>query len=181
MTAQRKRIARSFTTGDTVLYPAHGVGTLISIEEQEVAGLKLEVFVINFERDKMTLRVPTNKAVENGLVVLSDIVNEQTLGRILKIVSGGRKIKRAMWSRRAQEFEQKTHSGDLIALSEVVRDLNRSRDEETTNSYSEQQILEAATRRLIDILAFGWETGFADATKRLNQHLLKHRKRELRV
>ncbi len=127
-----------------VVYPAHGVGQIISIEEQEVAGFALELFVITFEKDKMTLRVPTNKAVEVGMRSLSspDVINQA-----MKTLKGKAKVKRAMWSRRAQEYEQKINSGDLIAIAEVVRDLHRT-DDQREQSYSERQLYEAALERL---------------------------------
>lgn len=133
-----------FRPNDYVVYPAHGVGQIISIEEQEIAGIKLELFVISFEKDKMTLRVPTHKASEVGMRSLStpDIVSQA-----MKTLKGKAKVKRAMWSRRAQEYEQKINSGDLIAIAEVVRDLHRT-DDQREQSYSERQLYEAALERL---------------------------------
>ena len=133
-----------FCPNDYVVYPAHGVGQIVSIEEQEVAGLSLELFVISFEKDKMTLRVPTHKASEIGMRSLStpDVVNQA-----MKTLKGKAKVKRAMWSRRAQEYEQKINSGDLIAIAEVVRDLHRA-DDQREQSYSERQLYEAALERL---------------------------------
>ncbi|GAA6192052.1 CarD family transcriptional regulator [Phaeobacter sp. NW0010-22] len=133
-----------FRPNDYVVYPAHGVGQIISVEEQEVAGYALELFVISFEKDKMTLRVPTNKATEIGMRSLSspDVINQA-----MKTLKGKAKVKRAMWSRRAQEYEQKINSGDLIAIAEVVRDLHRT-DDQREQSYSERQLYEAALERL---------------------------------
>jgi CarD family transcriptional regulator len=133
-----------FRPNDFVVYPAHGVGKIISIEEQEIAGLKLELFVISFEKDKMTLRVPTHKATEIGMRSLStpDVVT-----KALDTLKGKAKVKRAMWSRRAQEYEQKINSGDLLSIAEVVRDLHRN-DEQREQSYSERQLYEAALERL---------------------------------
>ncbi len=133
-----------FRPNEFVVYPAHGVGQIISIEEQEIAGFKLELFVITFEKDKMTLRVPTHKATEVGMRALSapDVVV-----RALDTLKGKAKVKRAMWSRRAQEYEQKINSGDLMAIAEVVRDLHRS-DDQREQSYSERQLYEAALERL---------------------------------
>jgi CarD family transcriptional regulator len=126
-----------FRPNEFVVYPAHGVGKIISIEEQEIAGIHLELFVISFEKDKMTLRVPTHKATEIGMRALS----------ALDTLKGKAKVKRAMWSRRAQEYEQKINSGDLMAIAEVVRDLHRS-DDQREQSYSERQLYEAALERL---------------------------------
>ena len=133
-----------FRPDDFVVYPTHGVGRIVSIEEQEVAGLRLEMFVISFEKDKMTLRVPTARATEIGMRGLStpDLVE-----RALDTLKGKARVKRAMWSRRAQEYEQKINSGDLIAIAEVVRDLHRA-DDQREQSYSERQLYEAALERL---------------------------------
>ena len=141
-----------FSPNDFVVYPAHGVGQIVSIEEQEIAGISLELFVISFEKDKMTLRVPTHKATEVGMRSLSspDIVS-----KAMTTLKGKAKVKRAMWSRRAQEYEQKINSGDLIAIAEVVRDLHRT-DDQREQSYSERQLYEAALERLTrEIAAVG--------------------------
>ncbi|MEO8531871.1 MAG: CarD family transcriptional regulator [Deltaproteobacteria bacterium] len=139
-----KTRSNEFRPNDFVVYPAHGVGQIVSIEEQEIAGLKLELFVINFAKDKMTLRVPTHKALDIGMRSLStpDVVT-----RAMSTLKGKPKVKRAMWSRRAQEYEQKINSGDLIAIAEVVRDLHRA-DDQREQSYSERQLYEAALERL---------------------------------
>jgi len=133
-----------FRPNDYVVYPAHGVGQIVSIEEQEIAGITLELFVISFEKDKMTLRVPTHKATDVGMRSLSspDIVS-----KAMTTLKGKARVKRAMWSRRAQEYEQKINSGDLIAIAEVVRDLHRA-DDQREQSYSERQLYEAALERL---------------------------------
>ncbi|WP_170475602.1 CarD family transcriptional regulator [Ruegeria arenilitoris] len=133
-----------FRPNDYVVYPAHGVGQIISIEEQDVAGFTLELFVISFEKDKMTLRVPTNKVTESGLRSLS---SPDVISQAMKTLKGKAKVKRAMWSRRAQEYEQKINSGDLISIAEVVRDLHRT-DDQREQSYSERQLYEAALERL---------------------------------
>ena len=133
-----------FSANDFVVYPAHGVGKIVSIEKQEVAGFELELFVISFERDKMTLRVPTHKATEIGMRGLS---SPDVVANAMKTLKGKAKVKKAMWSRRAQEYEQKINSGDLIAIAEVVRDLHRA-DDQREQSYSERQLYEAALERL---------------------------------
>ena len=133
-----------FTLNEFIVYPAHGVGKIISIEEQEIAGSVLELYVIIFEKDKMTLRVPTNKAEEVGMRTLS---SPDMVSQALTTLKGKPKVKRAMWSRRAQEYEQKINSGDLLAIAEVVRDLHRN-DEQREQSYSERQLYEAALDRL---------------------------------
>ncbi len=133
-----------FRPDEFVVYPAHGVGRIISIEEQEVAGIRLELFVLNFEKDKMTLRVPTHKALDIGMRQLS---SPEQINKALDTLKGKAKVKRVMWSRRAQEYEQKINSGDLMAIAEVVRDLHRN-DEQREQSYSERQLYEAALDRL---------------------------------
>ena len=133
-----------FRPNEFVVYPAHGVGQIVSIEEQEIAGITLELFVVSFEKDKMTLRVPTHKAIEIGMRALR---SPDVVGRAMTTLKGKAKVKRAMWSRRAQEYEQKINSGDLIAIAEVVRDLHRN-DDQREQSYSERQLYEAALERL---------------------------------
>ncbi|KFI33936.1 CarD family transcriptional regulator [Haematobacter missouriensis] len=157
-----------FHADDFVVYPAHGVGRIISIEEQEIAGLKLELFVISFEKDKMTLRVPINKAAEIGMRSLStpDIVS-----KALETLKGKAKVKRAMWSRRAQEYEQKINSGDLLSIAEVVRDLHRS-DDQREQSYSERQLYEAALERLTREVAAVAGVDEANAQKKVDDVLL---------
>ena len=133
-----------YSPNDFVVYPSHGVGKVVSIETQEVAGFELEMFVIAFEKDKMTLKVPTNKAEEVGM---RSLASADVVADCMKTLKGKAKVKKAMWSRRAQEYEQKINSGDLIAIAEVVRDLHRA-DDQREQSYSERQLYEAALERL---------------------------------
>jgi CarD family transcriptional regulator len=114
---------QGFKTNEFVVYPAHGVGQILAIEEQEIAGAKLELFVINFMKDKMTLRVPTAKVANVGMRKLSD---PALVKKALETLKGRARVKRTMWSRRAQEYEAKINSGDIVAIAEVVRDLYRS-------------------------------------------------------
>ena len=124
MATSKKTATRSpFKNGEFIVYPAHGVGRIVGLETQEVAGVKLDLFVISFIKDKMTLRVPVPKATAVGMRKLADLA---TVKRSLETVRGRARIKRTMWSRRAQEYEAKINSGDLIAIAEVVRDLFRS-------------------------------------------------------
>ena len=133
-----------FSIGDHVVYPAHGVGQIQGIETQEVAGLSLEVYVITFDHEKMTLRVPTRKAKTAGLRPLAE---GNVVSQALTTLKGRARIKRTMWSRRAQEYEAKINSGDLISIAEVVRDLHRS-DSQPEQSYSERQLYESALDRM---------------------------------
>ncbi|MFV0336476.1 MAG: CarD family transcriptional regulator [Tropicimonas sp.] len=157
-----------FRPNDYVVYPAHGVGQILSIEEQEIAGLSLELFVISFEKDKMTLRVPTHKAASVGMRSLS---SPDVISKAMGTLKGKAKVKRAMWSRRAQEYEQKINSGDLIAIAEVVRDLHRT-DDQREQSYSERQLYEAALERLTREVAAVSGLGEADAQKQVDEVLM---------
>jgi CarD family transcriptional regulator len=132
MTIKKTTQRQGFKTSEFVVYPAHGVGQIISIEEQEVAGAKLELFVISFIKDKMTLRVPTAKIVSVGMRKLAE---PPIVKRALETLKGRARVKRTMWSRRAQEYEAKINSGDIVAIAEVVRDLYRS-DTQPEQSYS---------------------------------------------
>ncbi len=156
-----------FRPNDYVVYPAHGVGQIISIEEQDVAGFSLELFVISFEKDKMTLRVPTNKVTESGLRSLS---SPDVISQAMRTLKGKAKVKRAMWSRRAQEYEQKINSGDLISIAEVVRDLHRT-DDQREQSYSERQLYEAALERLTREVAAVSGDGEISAAKQVDDVL----------
>ena len=157
-----------FRPNEYVVYPAHGVGQIISIEEQQIAGISLELFVISFEKDKMTLRVPTDKAVQIGMRSLSP---PDVILKAMTTLKGKAKVKRAMWSRRAQEYEQKINSGDLIAIAEVVRDLHRN-DDQREQSYSERQLYEAALERLTREVAAVDNGDEAAATKRVDDVLI---------
>jgi CarD family transcriptional regulator len=158
-----------FRANDYVVYPAHGVGKIVSIEEQEVAGMKLELFVISFEKDKMTLRVPTAKASSTGMRTLS---SPDIVGKAMDTLKGRARVKRAMWSRRAQEYEQKINSGDLISIAEVVRDLHRAEDQ-PEQSYSERQLYEAAFERLTREVAAVQAIDESKAAESVEETLIK--------
>ena len=118
--------SRNFQTGEYIVYPTHGVGQIVSVESQEVAGHFLELFVINFQKDKMCLKVPISKASVVGMRKLS---GANYIDQALKVVGGRARVKRTMWSRRAQEYDTKINSGNLISIAEVVRDLYRGGDQ----------------------------------------------------
>ena len=158
----------AFTPDEFVVYPAHGVGKVVSIETQEVAGFELEMFVISFEKDKMTLRVPTNKAADVGMRTLS---SPDVVAKAMTTLKGKARVKKAMWSRRAQEYEQKINSGDLIAIAEVVRDLHRAYDQRE-QSYSERQLYEAALERLTREIAVVGNGSETDAGAEIMETLL---------
>ena len=168
MTVAKKTTQRQgFKTNEFVVYPAHGVGQILAIEEQEVAGAKLELFVINFVKDKMTLRVPTAKIVSVGMRKLSE---PAIVKRALETLKGRARVKRTMWSRRAQEYEAKINSGDPVAIAEVVRDLHRNAGQ-PDQSFSERQIYEQAMDRLAAELAAIDRTDKVAANEKLLQYL----------
>ena len=138
-----------FKTNEFVVYPAHGVGRIVGIEEQEIAGVSLELFVITFDKEKLTLRVPTGKLASIGMRKLAE---EAVVKRAMETLKGRARVKRTMWSRRAQEYVAKINSGDLISIAEVVRDLYRS-EAQPEQSYSERQLYENALERMSRELA----------------------------
>ena len=152
-----------FDVGDYVVYPKHGVGRVIELQKSEIAGMQLELYVLRFEKEKMTLRVPTNKAEGVGMRKLS---SDKTLKEALQVLTTKPKVKRTMWSRRAQEYEAKINSGDLVSIAEVTRDLFRPEDQ-PEQSYSERQIFEAASSRLARELAAMEKTDEPAALKKI--------------
>jgi CarD family transcriptional regulator len=164
---------QGFKTNEFVVYPAHGVGQILAIEEQEIAGAKLELFVINFMKDKMTLRVPTAKVANVGMRKLSE---PALVKKALETLKGRARIKRTMWSRRAQEYEAKINSGDIVAIAEVVRDLFRS-DSQPEQSYSERQLYEAALDRLSREIAVVQHVTETEAVKEIEGQLAKSPRR----
>ena len=168
-TKKTAQTRQGFKTNEYIVYPAHGVGQIVSIEEQEVAGYKLELFVITFEKDKMTLRVPTGKAASVGMRKLSEAA---LVKKALETLKGRARIKRTMWSRRAQEYEAKINSGDLMAIAEVVRDLYRN-ETQPEQSYSERQLYEAALDRMAREIAAVEELTESEAIKSIEAMLAK--------
>jgi CarD family transcriptional regulator len=164
---------QGFKTNEFVVYPAHGVGQILAIEEQEIAGAKLELFVINFMKDKMTLRVPTAKVANVGMRKLSE---PALVKRALETLKGRARVKRTMWSRRAQEYEAKINSGDIVAIAEVVRDLYRS-ESQPEQSYSERQLYEAALDRLSREIAVVQHSTETEAVKEIESQLAKSPRR----
>ncbi|MFZ4124522.1 MAG: CarD family transcriptional regulator [Rickettsiales bacterium] len=140
---------KGFAVGEYVVYPTHGVGRIMGIEAEKIGEYELKVFVINFEKDKMTLRVPLNRAEAAGLRSISP--NDQ-ISRAITTLKGRAKIARGMWSRRAQEYEAKINSGNLVQIAEVVRDLHKNVDQ-SERSYSERMIYETAMHRLVGEVA----------------------------
>tara|TARA_R110002072_G_scaffold13737_3_gene57629 strand:- start:366 stop:884 length:519 start_codon:yes stop_codon:yes gene_type:complete len=169
MTKKTANDNKSFKKGDFIVYPAHGVGRVTGVEKDEVAGFAIEVYVVSFEQDKMTLRVPTAKATTSGMRPLS---SDKIIKDALKTLKGKAKVKRTMWSRRAQEYEAKINSGDLISIAEVVRDLHRAEDQ-PEQSYSERQLYESALDRMVREVAAVEKIEHDEAKDMLAKNLLK--------
>ena len=161
--------ALSFDVGDYVVYPKHGVGRVVELQSTEIAGTRLELYVLRFEKEKMTLRVPVNKADSVGMRKLS---SDKTMKDALETLKGKPKVKRTMWSRRAQEYEAKIDSGDLVSIAEVVRDLHRAGGQ-PEQSYSERQLYEKALARMAREVAAVEKTDEPTAVKRVEGMLTK--------
>lgn len=172
--AEKKNVTsrKGFKTGEFVVYPAHGVGVVTGIEKQVIADTELEMFVIHFEHDKLTLRVPTMKVTDVGMRKLSDKVLAK---RAMTLLKGKPRVKRTMWSRRAQEYEAKINSGDLLLVAEVVRDLYRGEDQ-PEQSYSERQLYEAALERMAREIAAVNKSSQKEAVEKLEEVLSKSAK-----
>ena len=162
-----------FKVNEWIVYPAHGVGRIVAIEEQEIAGISLELFVITFDKDKMTLRVPTGKSESVGMRKLAE---EPTVKKAIETLKGRARVKRTMWSRRAQEYEAKINSGDLVSIAEVVRDLYRS-ESQPEQSYSERQLYEAALDRMAREIAAVNRVSETEAVHLIEINLAKNPRR----
>ena len=169
MAAKKSVQRQGFKTGEHVVYPAHGVGQIVDIEQQEIAGFALELFVIDFAKDKMTLRVPVPKVESVGMRKISEA---DQITKALKTVQGRARIKRTMWSRRAQEYDAKINSGDLIQIAEVVRDLYRS-ENQPEQSYSERQLYEAALERMAREVSVVNKISETEAVNLIEENLAK--------
>jgi CarD family transcriptional regulator len=163
----------NFKVGELVVYPAHGVGRITNIEEQEIAGVKLELYIVDFEKEKLRLKVPTNRAEQKGMRHLAD---RTLIEQAMKVIRGRARIKRTMWSRRAQEYDAKINSGDVIAVAEVIRDLYRS-DRQPEQSYSERQLFEQALARFARELAAVRKVDEDQCIRELEDFLARNAKR----
>ncbi|PPR78451.1 MAG: RNA polymerase-binding transcription factor CarD [Alphaproteobacteria bacterium MarineAlpha2_Bin1] len=163
-----------FEKGDQVVYPTHGVGKIVEIQDQILAGIKLQLYVVEFEKDKMTLSVPTAKLASSGMRKLS---TRQEMDQALKALKGRARVKRAMWSRRAKEYEDKINSGDPKSIAEVVRDLHRNANQ-PEQSYSERQIYESALDRLLNELAAVENVDLSEALTILEKNLKKYTRKD---
>ncbi len=162
-----------FKIGELVVYPAHGVGRITNVEEQEIAGARLELYIVDFEKEKLRLKVPTNRAEQKGMRHLAD---RGLIEQAMKVIRGRARIKRTMWSRRAQEYDAKINSGDLISVAEVVRDLYRS-DRQPEQSYSERQLFEQALARFARELAAVRKVDEDQCIRELEEYLARNAKR----
>ena len=163
----KKKTKSAFNPKDYIVYPTHGVGEIKFIEKQEISGSSVDLFVIKFEKEKMTLRVPVDNAEHVGMRKLS---TPKTMDTALSTLKGRARVKRTMWSRRAQEYEQKINSGNPLLIAEVVRDLYRT-ENQPEQSYSERQIYEAALERLARELAAVEKIREEEAATRLEKIL----------
>ncbi|MBL8565060.1 MAG: CarD family transcriptional regulator [Hyphomicrobiaceae bacterium] len=161
-----------FKMNEHIVYPAHGVGRIVGIEEQEIAGMSLELFVITFEKEKLTLRVPTGKLESVGMRKLAE---ENIVSKAMETLKGRARVKRTMWSRRAQEYVAKINSGDLVSIAEVVRDLYRS-EAQPEQSYSERQLYEDALDRMAREIAAVEKLDDRGAVQRITDVLAKSAK-----
>ena len=171
MAAQKKSVSQrhGFKTNEFIVYPAHGVGRIVGIEEQEIAGMSLELFVITFDKEKLTLRVPTGKLESVGMRKLAD---DAIVKKAMETLKGRARVKRTMWSRRAQEYVAKINSGDLVSIAEVVRDLYRS-EAQPEQSYSERQLYEDALDRMAREIAAVEKLDERGAVQRITDVLSK--------
>ena len=171
MAAQKKPVSQrhGFKANEFIVYPAHGVGRIVGIEEQEIAGMSLELFVINFDKEKLTLRVPTGKLASVGMRKLAE---EPVVKKAMETLKGRARVKRTMWSRRAQEYVAKINSGDLVSIAEVVRDLYRS-EAQPEQSYSERQLYEDALDRMAREIAAVEKLDERGAVQRITEVLSK--------
>ncbi|WP_425362139.1 CarD family transcriptional regulator [Candidatus Tisiphia endosymbiont of Mystacides longicornis] len=141
-------MSSEFKVGERIVYPSHGVGEIVNVEQQIIAGADIRVYVISFPQDKMILKVPVNRATISGL---RKLVSKTDLTIIYSTLQGKAKQGNRMWSRRVQEYESKINSGNIVAVAEVVRDLYKNVDSD--RSYSERTIYESALNRLAGELA----------------------------
>ena len=162
-------VPQEFKAGENIVYPTHGVGRILTIEKFQYDLVEEQLYVIQFFQDKLTIRVPFAKA---KLIGLRNITSKPSMTRTLSVLKQKPKIKKAMWSRRAQEYDQKINSGDIKLLSEVVRDLFR-KDDQTEQSYSERQMFQVAFERYTREFAISSSLKFEEASTKILEILNK--------
>ena len=165
----KKLPSLTFNAGEYVVYPTHGVGKVADVTKQNIAGSELELLVVNFDKDKMTLRIPTSKIQHVGLRKISD---DKTMNEAFATLKGKAKVRKIMWSRRAQEYENKINSGNPVAIAEVIRDLYRN-ENIAEQSHSERQIYEQAVSRLASEVSIYSNCSMDEANKKLLDILSK--------
>ncbi|MCE2993387.1 MAG: CarD family transcriptional regulator [Alphaproteobacteria bacterium] len=166
-TKSAKNSNQNFSVGDSVVYPSHGVGSIIAEEMQAVGGMEVSCYVITFDKDKMTLRVPKSRAEKAGL---RQLASSDDLNRALITLKGKAKVEKGMWSKRAQKYEEKIYSGNVIHIAEVLRDLHRNVDD-PSRSYSERVIYESAFQRFINEYAVSAEMNIEQASQKIRELL----------
>ena len=160
---------KEFKAKDYVVYPKHGVGQILSINNKTIGGIEVQCYDIKFEKDKAVGLLPINK--QSHLRPLSTV---NQVNKSISILKGKPKIKRSMWSRRAQEYEQKITSGKIYDLAEVVRDLNKGDDLMVDQSYSERQLFEKAYERILSEFQIVLNLSYEDIQKKLNKALRRN-------
>jgi CarD family transcriptional regulator len=159
---------RIYKIKDFVIYPKHGIGQIVAVEKDTIAGIEIHFYKIEITKDKLVLTIPTNQ--QNHLRPLSSI---NQINKAISILKGKAKVKRTMWSRRAQEYEQKINSGEIYQIAEVVRDLNKNTDMPVDQSYSERQLFEKAFERLLGEVTVVLGSTEEEAKEKLNKALGK--------
>ena len=162
-----KKKNKLFKIGETVVYPKHGVGEIVKIESMEVAGIKTKFYVVKMEQARLTIRVPLEK---KNFVGLRKISSKRIIDNIFNVLKLKPKIRRIMWSRRAQEYDSKIYSGDPIKIAEVIRDLFR-KNSQPEQSYSERQMFQIALERLAREVAAVEKTDYFQATEKIENTL----------
>ena len=162
-----KKKNKLFKIGETVVYPKHGVGEIVKIESMEVAGIKTKFYVVKMEQARLTIRVPLEK---KNFVGLRKISSKRIIDNIFNVLKLKPKIRRIMWSRRAQEYDSKIYSGDPIKIAEVIRDLFR-KNSQPEQSYSERQMFQVALERLAREVAAVEKTDYFQATEKIEKTL----------
>ena len=166
--AKQESDKKIYKIKDHVIYPKHGVGQIVAIENSVIADIEMTYYKIQVTKDKLILTIPVNQ--QGNLRPISSV---NQINKAISILKGKPKIRRTMWSRRAQEYDQKINSGEIYQIAEVVRDLNKNTEIPVDQSYSERQLFEKAYDRLLGEVAIGMQLSNEDAKKKLDKALGK--------
>jgi len=166
--AKQESDKKIYKVKDNVIYPKHGVGQIVAIENSVIADIEMTYYKIQITKDKLILTIPVNQ--QGNLRPISSV---NQINKAISILKGKPKIRRTMWSRRAQEYDQKINSGEIYQIAEVVRDLNKNSEIPVDQSYSERQLFEKAYDRLLGEVAIGMQLTNEDAKKKLDKALGK--------